>query len=160
MPPASLGLVVLLCAAAGCGSSVATVGPNLAPPGVARIEVRFDPARPAPPDCSVLRFSYVATRTGDAAGAPAANVSAGVSTTDDWMREAWCPGREAVTFPDRLGIMQGTWDFSLTVTEEENNGALYFESTCSGVRIRSNTTHVILITQPLAGTSATCVFSL
>lgn len=159
--PRALGVALILGAAAGCyGESTAVISGVPPPPGAARIEVLYDPARAAPSDCTVLRFSYVASRTGDAAGAPPGSVSDGLTSSDDRGRDVWCPGIERFAFPDRFELKQGTWDFSLRVTEDESGGALHFESTCSGVPIRSGTVHVILITQPRAGTSATCVFSL
>jgi hypothetical protein len=159
---APLGLALLLWVATGCdpyGSAVGTISGVPVPPGAVRIEVRFDPAWGGPPSCVVLRFSYVAARTGDAAGGPAASVSAGDAAADDTERDVWCPGSEAFTFPDRFGIMQGTWEISLKVVDEENMGGPQFEGTCSGVPIRSDKLHVILFTQPAAATSATCAFS-
>jgi hypothetical protein len=160
---APIGLTLLLGVVTGCdpfGSTVATVSGVPTPPGAARIEVKFDPDRQTPSDCTVFRFSYVATRTGDTVGAPAGNVSAGVGSADASFRDVWCPGIETLTFPDRLDLMQGSWDVSLKVTNTENNEGLEFEGTCTGVPIRSGMLHVFLMIAPPAGTAAVCNFSL
>jgi hypothetical protein len=156
--PVSCGLALLLGLATGCEGTIVATDPLRA--GAARIEVRLDPARGLPPGCTTVFFSYAARRTADAAGAPPANVSLGDASADASGSQQ-CPSPGTFTFPDRFDLKQGTWDISLEVTlDAARTGPLQFQSTCSGVPIRSRTVHVITITQPPAGSNATCTFSL
>src|SRR5262249_10247154 len=142
------------------GSAVATVSGVPAPSGGARIEVKFDPDWQTLFDCTVLSFSYVATRAGDLAGGPAGTVSAGVGSANGSVRDVWCPGIDTVTLPEHHDLMQGTWNISLRVTNNENNESLVFEGACAGVPIRSGIFHVFLVIAPSTGTAAACNFSL
>jgi hypothetical protein len=161
---APFGLALLLAVAAGCedssfGRSAATIVTPTMPAGAARLEIRLDPQRGLAASCTDLSFSYSGTRTADAPGAPAAASSAGDTTaTDD--RSQRCPTPDTLAFPTRLDLMQGSWDFTVSVRLDGPTGALQLEGTCSGVPIRAQTTHVLTVTQPPTGTAATCVFSL
>jgi hypothetical protein len=151
LTPLVLGLMT------SCMGQAQAVITTQAPSGTVEVQIVFDPAGAPPMTCpatGTIIYSFNGTRTGNAPGAPAANVSAGVASVSPPAVTRLCSNRAPTfTFPAEVGLQQGTWEFSLTVTAD---GVARFTGTCSGVAPSSTITSIFFVQSATTPNMATC----